>query len=963
VVVEPDVAAVPVVSPALVGRDRELSRLLATVLSPPAIAVVEGEAGIGKTRLVSEMRDRLGDSEYWFVTGSCSRIREPFPLGPVLEAAKQLATLLTGATLSPVAGALSPLLPELADVLPPQPPPLDDRIAERHRVFRGLAEVFASLGPVVLVLEDLHWADEQTVDFMSYLLAELPPKLSLVVTFRAEEVEPATRVLTARLPAPVNRVELALPPLDATETGAMAAAILSVDRVSSEFAGYLHEQTSGLPFAVEELLALLRADGSLTHGGGGWVRRRLEHLDVPAGIRSPVLERVRRLPMNARKIVEAAAVLQSPMPISVVAGTCGMPETHAVRALEDVTEAGLLVDDGVRIGFRHLLAAQAAYEAMTATRRRVLHGRAARQLETIEPTPLGLLAHHLRHAGESEAWVAAAERAADQAMELGHYNEAVRALAEVLRHATLQTNQHGRIAGKLARAAVETLHVRDVLDLIEKAPIDDMPQAIRSELRFWLALTLHHLGDDPPRARRLFAEAVEELEGRPDLEAWAMVGLGLPTGAPGVALAEHVQWLRRALNVLPDIDDESLAVLLLGKVAMVLISIGDPEWQKLMERIQVLTGGEPRRRREVNAFLSIGVDACYVGHHETARTLLEAGLAGATTCESRQLELRSRAGLALLDFTSGAWEGLGDRASLLIEELADQTLARLDVEVVAGCLALARGNLPIAQRWLGNAVQGIERADGLDLLPIPVAAQVRLTLAEGRVEAAIATGERLLALAEPKGMWVPILRVLPPLTQALVAAGRVGRARGLTQRLARNVRDADAPLRMPVTRHAQGLVTAGSRRWQDAADHFLAAAEGYEATGCPYEAAQSREEAAAALFAVDARRAEPTLRAAMETYQRLGATWDAARAAQVARHHEVSLPAAHRGGRRGYGDRLSPREREVAQLAAEGMTNGEIARNLFLSPKTVDKHVGAALRKLGVRSRRSLANHLDAESA
>lgn len=127
---------------------------------------------------------------------------------------------------------------------------------------------------------------------------------------------------------------------------------------------------------------------------------------------------------------------------------------------------------------------------------------------------------------------------------------------------------------------------------------------------------------------------------------------------------------------------------------------------------------------------------------------------------------------------------------------------------------------------------------------------------------------------------------------------------------------------------------------------------------CPYEAAQAQEEAAATLSAAGDTRAEPTLRAALDAYQHLGGVWDAARAARIARRNEIPLPAAHRGGRRGYGNQLSPREREIAQLAAEGMTNKEIASAMFLSPKTVDRHVSAALRKLGVHSRRSLAERL-----
>jgi predicted ATPase len=151
-----------VVSPVLVGREKELARLVSLVATAPAVAVVEGEAGIGKSRLAAELLGAPAVAGLRVLGGACVQIREPFPLGPVVEALRGRVSDLAEADLSPVAGALRELLPELAAALPAAPPPLDDRAAERHRVFRGLAEVLSALGPAILVIEDLHWADGQT---------------------------------------------------------------------------------------------------------------------------------------------------------------------------------------------------------------------------------------------------------------------------------------------------------------------------------------------------------------------------------------------------------------------------------------------------------------------------------------------------------------------------------------------------------------------------------------------------------------------------------------------------------------------------------------------------------------------------------------------------------------------------------------------------------------------------------
>ncbi|MGH9242898.1 MAG: helix-turn-helix transcriptional regulator [Acidimicrobiales bacterium] len=946
------------VAPALVGRAEELEGLVSALSAPPAVVVVEGEAGIGKTRLVAELAVRPEVRDRRLVVGCCRRIREPFPLGPVIDAVRGLGDDLVAATLSPVAGALRPLAPEVADLLPPQPEVLDDRAAERYRVFRGLVAVFESLGPVVLVLEDLHWADEQTVDFVSYLLAEPPPQLSVVLTFRGEEVDPGVRALTAKLSGSIGRTHIGLAALDERQTGSLAAAILGVDRVSEEFAAYLCDRTSGLPFAIEELLALLRARGTLVRRGAGWARKALDDLDVPTGVRDSVLERVSRLSDNARSVVEAAAVLQVPVPVSVLIATCPSPSESATRGLAEALESGLFAEYGEAVGFRHALAAQAVYEEIPRLRRRSLHGRAASTVEPLCPVPLGQLAHHLRHAGRIDEWVHAAETAADQAAALGHDDEAVRFLEDVLRHAPLTPEHRGRIAVKVGQAAVETLHGRDVIGLLSNVLDHDLPRAVRGELRFRLGLLVDQVGDDPVLPRQLYAESVEEFDDRPDLKAWATVALGIPTTV-GVPCSEHKMWLERSLEILPTVGDPAFEIFLLGKVAMALALMGDPEWRRLAERIEDQTAGMPHHRREVNAYHSVGMEACFAGHHEVADRLLRAGLKGAVACESRRLELSIRSAVALLDYCRGSWDGLGDGVEVLLDEIADYPRLGVDLELVAGCLALAHGDVDDAQRRLAGVVQRVEEVSGFDVISVAAIALIRLAMARGEVEATLASVGRLLAEAESKGLWASSARALPAVIEAMVGAGQVSEARRLVGRYARELRDLDAPLAPAALRHARGFLAAAADRWPTAARQFLAAADLYAARLCPYEAAQAREQAAISLFASGNAQAIETLRAALATYHRLGATWDGARAARTARRHGVPLPARHRGGRRGYGLALSPREREVAELAALGRTNNEIGAELFVSASTVKQHVAAAMRKLGARSRTALAHRLE----
>jgi DNA-binding CsgD family transcriptional regulator len=946
-------------SPLLIGRSAELSRVVATVSALPAVVVVEGEAGIGKTRLLGELRALPKVRSLRFVVGGCRLVREPFPLGPVVDALRGRARDIDTEQLSPVAGALRPLLPELVDVLPPVPEPLDDRVAERHRVYRGLADVLATLQPAVLVLEDVHWADLQTVEFVRYLLADPLPGLAVVLTFRGEEVDPEVRAVTARLAASVSHCHVVLEPLDPAQTGAMAAAILDLDGVSEAFAAYLCERASGLPFAIEELLAVLRARGSLVRRSGSWARKALDELAVPAGIRDSVVERVSRMSPHARSVVEAVATLQEPMPLDVVVETCGVPSNRAVSALEEAMASGLLGEQDEAVGFRHILAAQAVYESLVLPRRRELHSRAASAVEAVHPVPLGQLAHHLRHAGRVEEWAVGAERAADQALELGHEDEAVRLLDDVLRTATLEPDYHGRLAVKLSRAALEAGRSADVIQLVTDV-LDDVQLAstVRGELRFWLAMLTHSAGQDPVRPHQLWSAAVEDLSDRPDLRAWAMVNLGMPI-VPGMALSEHLGWLHEARRTLPQVDDPELEVFLLGKTAMMLIAVGDPEWRGLVDRFENLTDGMPRSRLQVSAYHSAGRDACCAGQHELSERLLTTALKGAAACASPRPALYVRSAQVLLNYCSGKWAGLDDEVPLVLDELSGGVSPfHNDAFVAAGCLALARGSFDEAEHQLADAIR---RAfvEGMDTLPLPTAAMVRLALATGDPATAVAGVERFLAALDAKPIWPPAARAVPTMVEALVAAGRADEAHSLVARFDRAVRGLDAPLAPAALAYANGVLDAGARRWRTAFAHFLAASERYEQLLCPYEAAQSREQAAGCLFEVaEGQRAAEVLRAAVVTYERLGARWDLDRAAGLARTHDVGLPARHRGGTRGYGARLSPREQEVAELAGVGQTNKEIAEKLYVSPSTVKKHLTAAMRKLHVSSRTALAHRL-----
>jgi DNA-binding CsgD family transcriptional regulator len=921
------------ISPALVGRAGELALLTETVSHTPAVAVVEGEAGMGKTRLVGE----LSGTGLRVLTGGCARIREPFPLGPIVEALREVSDDLTG--LSPVAGALRPLLPELAERLPEPPEPLDDRAGERHRVFRGLGEILRALGKIVLVVEDLHWADEQTVEFLGYLLSDPPRDLAVVLTYRADEASADLRAVTARLPRAVAHARVRLAAMDVAQTRALAAAILDTEEISLDFAEHLCERASGVP------LALLRQRGTLMHRGGEWARRTIARLDVPAGVRDPVLERVHRLSPQAEAVVRAASVLHEPMPVEVLAATARLPYESVLDGLDEAVEHGLLTARGETAAFRHVLAAQAVYEDIPAARRRDLHARAAAAVEAMPSVPLGQLAHHHRRAGHMAAWVEAAERAADQARRLGDDAEVVRILEAVLRHAPLEAEHRGRLTVKLGWAAEGLLHIPDVIDLLALALDQDPSPVVRAELTLLLIYLKDAAGQGSDPWFEALAPVVADLdvEAEPELAVRVMTVLSM--GRDARTADRH--WMDRTLAVLPAVKDAHLQIFVLGKIVSSMVLMGDPRWTELIEEVRRSVGHRAWHRAKVNAYYSIGSALAFVGDHVRAQTILRVALDGAAPLapmNGGDMIDRCRSALAVADYCAGSWDGLDAETALLNERLSERPKDRYAAATVTACLALARADAPGAESGIRRVMTEVPGM--VDETPLLVTALLRQAVVRGEAEGAVAEVLPLIESWIERGLRPSEVRILPALTEAMVAAGRATAAADLVTRSEQAIAGLAAPLAPAALRHARGFLDPSG-------GHFTAAAELYEAIQCPYEAAQARERAGT----------DEQLRQAIEAYEALGARWDLDRAARLARERGLSLPARHRGGTRGYGDALSPRERDVARLAASGLTNKEIAQELFLSAKTVERHLSAVLRKLSLRSRIELARMGDAATA
>jgi DNA-binding CsgD family transcriptional regulator len=944
-------------SPVLVGREGELGLLLQAAAHPPAVAVVEGEAGVGKTRLVQELLAQPELLDRRTLVGYCQPLREPFPFGPVIEALRGAQGLPPLHELGAVAGALRPLLPELAQQLPPALEPLGEARAERHRTFRAILELLRALGPTTCVLEDLHWSDQGTGDLLHFLVSQLPDELCLVLTYRREDLPSSTPLLglSSRLPPHVVGTRLSLSPLAPDEVRELVASILDVEDVSDEFALHLHKRTLGLPFAVEEVLRLLADRRDLVKKDGRWARRTLDALDVPAAIRDSILERLARLSPDARWVTEAAAVAGVACSAELLRGIASLSVERAARGLCEALSLGLLrnEEDG-RLGFHHALGKQAVYEAIAMPERRRLHLRTARELERgEEPLPLAQIAHHFQRADLPKRWIRYAEAAADLAMSLGNEPAACRLLAEALGCPEASPAARARMAVKLGRAAVGSLDHGEALAALRRV-LDEggLPPGLRGEVRLHFGLLLDNQAGEVSAGLGEIARAVPELRRRPGLAARAMSVLAVPMSTEG-HLSEHLTWMGRALETAERAHDAVLKTAVLVNRATLLMLVGDPEaWRAVLDLPREGTSVEERRHL-VRANVNLAHACTCIGHYAHAESFLSRGRELLAEGTDPYFALALESTWVLLDWARGQWAGLEARARKLEQASEDVPLVFAEAELVLGRLLAARGELLEARAHLGRAHDAGCTGGSVAVAAAAAGGLAGMDLARGDTEAAAEQALAALELVRAKGIWVWAADVTPVAVEALLAGGRTDEAARIIREVARGLRRRDAPAAAAALGVCRALLVRGEGRADQAARAFARSERAWLALPRPYEAARCREDRALLLLSTGQERGKDLLLGALESFSALEASWDAARVRRALREHGVARP--WRGGRRGYGDRLSPREEEVARLAAQGRTNREIAEALVLSPRTVQDHLTSAMRKLGVESRRALA--------
>src|SRR6266581_2303114 len=429
-----------VVCPVLIDRVSELAILHALIdqakSSQGQVVLLSGEAGIGKSRLVTEVKTYAASHDFLLVQGTCFPTDHAIPYAPLLDllrsslAGYSLAT--PAAEMIQVAQAFLPLLPDVGHLLPDVPPvpPLTslDPEQEKRRRFEILADFLTAQAverPVFLIMEDLHWSDDVSLEFLHYLARRCSVyPLLLLLTYRSEEVLPGLRHFLAQLDRERLAQEISLARLTRDEAEAMLRAIFALPRSARlELPEPIYALTEGNPFFIEETLKSLIAAGEIFYADGRWDRKQLRELHIPRSVEDAVQERTDQLSESARRVLTLAAVAGRRFDFGLLQQLTDYDEQQLLVLMKELIAAQLVVEESAeQFAFRHALTRQAVYADLLVRERKALHRRIADTMERLSVSSLDAhladLAYHFYEASAWEKALAYGQLAGEQAQRL-----------------------------------------------------------------------------------------------------------------------------------------------------------------------------------------------------------------------------------------------------------------------------------------------------------------------------------------------------------------------------------------------------------------------------------------------------------------------------------------------------------------------------------------------------------------
>ncbi len=855
----------------LLERECDLATLEAVFATASAgqgcVALVGGEAGIGKSCFVEHFVAAHADRTARVLKGNCDGLFASSALAPLYDMARQSRHERLGEQFQNGAGQMA-LFSTFLDLLQ------------------------SSSKPVVVVIEDAHWADEATLSLISYLSRRigLLPVL-LIVTYRDDEIgarHPLKRLLGSLVGSKsVHRIELQRLSIDAIRR-------LATGKVS-DVEG-LHRQTAGNPFFVSEIVA--------APGRG-----------IPATVRDAVLARAAQLKSRSRRLLEFAAVIGSRIDLSMLEEA----SASASVGLADCISIGMLQEEGDGVIFRHELVREAILEAIDPLRRRKLYRTVlpiAVKLLGTGRNALARIAHYAEEGGDGGAVLKYGVMASEAAVSLSAHRQAAAQYQRVLRFAD------GQPPGERARLLLSYAEQCAIIDNLDEA-IDAYQRTIELQ---------RHLQDHVKQGETLSALA------------WCLVRNGqnalaehasdqavqvLESLAPGKQLASAyrvkahlcmldrhrgaaIKWGRKAIALATRFDDHAIVAGGEMAVGTAMLVAGDDRGRSHLDRCLQLARENGLNSLTALAHLNIGSSYGEQYRLFDADRELTEGIAFARSRDLDHARHYMQAWLALTRLYRGRWSEAADLATEVIAEPNLAAISRIMALVALGRVRARRGD-PGAAQVLDEALELAARTETLQRLAPVRAARAEFAWLNGDGERAASEARAAydLALRQRHSWHVAEFSYWRSLSHDRVVVPKWA-ARPFT------------------------LQMAGS--WQRAASEW-------HCLGCPYEAARALAEGdltgqMRALEAFDALGAAPAAQLLRRNMRAAGVH---------------CIPRGRRTSTRENPFGLTAREFETLEEMAKGLSNRIIAAKLGISAKTVDHHVSAVLAKLGAKSRREAA--------
>ena len=963
-----------VTSEQLVGRADELGTIdqVLTELErgqPTAVALV-GEPGIGKTRLLAELADRADARGQLVLSGSASELERDVPFWVFVDALDEYVKGLDPQILTSLG---DDVLAELAYVLPALPGAgatagaLQHERYRMHRAVRALLERLAGSRPLVLVLDDFHWADSGSMELLGALLHRPPAAPVLVALGMRRRLAPERLSIAlerAHRAKALTRIELgSLSSEDAHELLGVSGDGAVVD--------VLYRESGGNPFYLEQLARSVIRAGAPVQAGADEVS--LAGVQVPASVAAALAEELAMLTESARLVAQGASVAGDPFEPELAAAAAATDEQSAIRALDELLAHDLVRPTDVprRFRFRHPLVRRAVYESTPGGWRLGAHERAANALAG-SGAPVAARAHHVElSARQGDAAAVAVLREAGEAAAQRAPATAARWFDGALRLISDNAPAEERVELLLARAGslAATGHLAEshaaLLESVAVVPKD----AIALRVRLVAACAgIEHLLGLHPQARARLEAALDELESADSPEG---VALMIELAVDGLYQSDFgymTDWADRAATASVGLGDRALtaaalAVRATGAALSGTAAEAQAQREEAAQLVDQLSDDELIRRLDALVFLTVAEG--YLDHFEpSARHGQQAMAIGRATGQGDLFPML----YAMLGTALWVQGRMADSLELLEGAVEAARLVGSDHSLAWNLLnramaAIAAGDLELASACAEESVALAKRLEPGG----PVSAWSTVPLATVLLESGQASRAAELLVTSAGGEELRMIgggwraRCLELLTRCYLADGR----RAEAERAAGAAQECAEAVQLPLGAAMAGLAAAAldldGGQPARAGSRAIAAATALEEVGAVFDAALARLLAGRALAAASEQdEAAAELDRARTAFDAFGVPRYRAEAERELRKLGRTV---YRRSARGSADggvvALTERELELARLVVDRKTNPQIAAELFLSQKTVETHLRNIFRKVGVANRVELARAVE----